>query len=190
VHKGSTQTNKRSKLGFKKKGAKKPKCALVWCTRLSGVPPDSVRYTRTVQLRTLHLRVSPAPLRYNSPDCPVCHRTVRCTSGATATSAMVDCNRHLQTLQCVDSARRSQSSCQRHTGQCTVPVRCGTGLSAAKRRQSSNGRLRPNPNGWVTWLAHRTVRCAHRQQPTPTVVLVVEGYKLWRNCPNYSNLSA
>jgi hypothetical protein len=40
------------------------------------------------------------PLRYNSPDCPVshrtvsgAHRTVRCDSGATATShAMVDCN--------------------------------------------------------------------------------------------------
>jgi hypothetical protein len=40
------------------------------------------------------------PLRYNSPNCPVshrtvsgAHRTVRCDSGATATSrAMVDCN--------------------------------------------------------------------------------------------------
>jgi hypothetical protein len=33
--------------------------------------------------------------------------------------------------------------------------------------KASNGRQRPNPNGWVTWLAHRTVRCAHRQQPPP-----------------------
>jgi hypothetical protein len=40
------------------------------------------------------------PLRYNSPDCPVshrtvsgAHRTVRCDSGATTTSrATVDCN--------------------------------------------------------------------------------------------------
>jgi hypothetical protein len=32
---------------------------------------------------------------------------------------------------------------------------------------------RSNPNGWVTWLAHRTVRCAHRQQPLPTTILVV-----------------
>jgi hypothetical protein len=30
-----------------------------------------------------------------------------------------------------------------------------------------------NPNGRVTWLAHRTVRCAIRQQPPPTVLLVV-----------------
>jgi hypothetical protein len=141
------------------------------------VPQDSVQCTRTVQLRTRHLRVSEATLRYNSPDCPVCHRTVRCAtrlsgapSGATATSATVDCNGHLQTLQCADSARRSQSSRQRRTGQCTVPVRCGTGPSGATRRQSSNGQKRQNPNGWVTWLAHRTVRCAHRQQPLPTVV--------------------
>jgi hypothetical protein len=33
---------------------------------------------------TPQLRVSEAQLRYNSPDCPVCHWTVRCTSGATA----------------------------------------------------------------------------------------------------------
>jgi hypothetical protein len=177
VHKGSTQTNKRSNKGFKFKEQKKPKSALVWRIGLSGVPRDSVWCTRTVPQRTLHLRVSLAQLHYNSPDCPMCHRTVRCTSGATATSATVDCNRHLRTLQCVNSAHRSQSSRQRRTGQWTVPVRCGTGLSGATRRQSSNGRLRPNPNGWVMWLAHRTIRCAHRQQPLPNGCLVVEGYK-------------
>jgi hypothetical protein len=58
-----------------------------------------------------------------------------------------------------------------------VPVRCRTRLSSATRRQRSNGRLRQNPNGWVTWLAHRTVRCARRQQPAPTIILVGEGYK-------------
>jgi hypothetical protein len=46
-----------------------------------------------LQLRTAHLREFWEPLRYNSPDClvrtglcPVGHRTVRCASGATATS--------------------------------------------------------------------------------------------------------
>jgi hypothetical protein len=50
--------------------------------------------------------------------------------------------------------------------------------------KASNGRLRPNPNGWVTWLAHPTVSsdapdCLVRPSTTaiPTVVLVVEGYK-------------
>ena len=36
--------------------------------------------------------------------------------------------------------------------------------------KASNGQKLQNPNGWVTWLAHRTVRCAHRQQPPPMVV--------------------
>jgi hypothetical protein len=35
--------------------------------------------------------------------------------------------------------------------------------------KASNGQKLLNPNSWVTWLAHRTVRCAHRQQPAPTV---------------------
>jgi hypothetical protein len=38
-----------------------------------------------------------------------------------------------------------------------MPVRCGTRLSGAPSCQSSNGRNRQNPNGWVTWLAHQTV---------------------------------
>jgi hypothetical protein len=32
---------------------------------------------------------------------------------------------------------------------------------------------RSEPNGLVTWLAHRTVRCAIRQKPSPTAILVV-----------------
>jgi hypothetical protein len=48
------------------------------------VPLDSVLCTKTVQSKTCHSRVSQGTLRYNSPDCPVCHRTVQCTSGATA----------------------------------------------------------------------------------------------------------
>jgi hypothetical protein len=142
-----------------------------------GAPPDSVRCTRAVRLQTCHLRVSEEPLRYNSPDYPVYHRTVQCTSGATASQ----CNGRLQrspaTLQCADSSRRSQSSRRRHTGHWIVSVWCGTGLFGATWRQSSNARNRQNPNGWVTWLAHRTVWCAHREQPSPTVELVVGGYK-------------
>jgi hypothetical protein len=32
---------------------------------------------------------------------------------------------------------------------------------------------RSNPNGLLTWLAHRTVRCAMRQQPSNGHILVV-----------------
>jgi hypothetical protein len=70
---------KRSELGFKRKEQKKPKRTLVWRTGLSRGPPDSVQCNRVDRPPTLHLRVSPGALRYNSPDCPVCHRTVRCT---------------------------------------------------------------------------------------------------------------
>jgi hypothetical protein len=55
--------------------------------------------------------------------------------------------------------------------------------------KASNGRLLPNPTGWVTW--RRTgqstgpVRCAHRQQPSPNGLLVVEGYKY--PPPNHHN---
>jgi hypothetical protein len=174
VHKGSTQTNKKIEERVQNQRSKETKSALVWRTRLSGVPPDSVRCTRTVQLQTRHHRVSQATLRYNSPDCLLCHRIVRCTSGATTTSCNGRLQKPLTPWIVKNSAHRSQSS---RTVQWTVPVWCGTGLSGATRRQSSNGRLRPNPNGWVTWLTHRTVRCAHRQQPNPNGCLVVEGYK-------------
>jgi hypothetical protein len=39
-----------------------------------------------LQLRTAHLRKFWRRLRYNSPDCPVAHRTIRCACGATTTS--------------------------------------------------------------------------------------------------------
>jgi hypothetical protein len=45
---------------------------------------------------------------------------------------------------------------------------------------------RSNPNGWVMWLAHRTVWCAIRQQPSPTATLVVGGI----NTPNHHNIKA
>jgi hypothetical protein len=56
-----------------------PKCALVWRIGLSGVPPDSVRCTRDSN--------SELPTFGNSGShSAIIHRTVRCASGATATS--------------------------------------------------------------------------------------------------------
>jgi hypothetical protein len=133
--------------------------------------PDSVRCTRTVQDQTRQSRVSPAPLRYNSPDCPVCHRTVRCTSGATAPS----CNGRLQKLK--KQSYSAQTVCGRAEQPSEALRTVNSTCPVPLEDKGSNGRLCPNPNGWVTWLAHRTVRYAHRQQPPPTVVLVVEGYK-------------
>jgi hypothetical protein len=70
VHKGSTQTNKRSKVRVQKKEQKKPKKTLVWRTGLSGAPGpyDSELATFGFQKRRS----------------AIIHRTVRCTSEATA----------------------------------------------------------------------------------------------------------
>jgi hypothetical protein len=97
-----------------KQRSKEPKSAMVWRTGLSGVPLDSVRCTRTVQVQTLHLRVSQASLRYNSLDCPVCHQTIQCDRGVTAL------RRNGRLHSAPDSATvrgRSQSRGQRRIGQ-------------------------------------------------------------------------
>jgi hypothetical protein len=117
VHKGSTQTNKRSKLGFKK-GAKGTKGSLVWRTGLSGVPPDSVRCTRTVQDQTRQSRVSPALLRYNLPDCPVHQRSNDYFAQRSPTKAEFQIN-SAQTV----CGRAEQPSKMHRTVHSTCPVR-------------------------------------------------------------------
>jgi hypothetical protein len=55
-------------------------------------------------------------------------------------------------------------------------------MSGAQRSQSSNGRNRQNPNGWVTWLAHQTLSGAPIDSSlSPTVELVVGAI----NTPNH-----
>jgi hypothetical protein len=49
---------------------------VVWHTGLSGVPPDSVRCTRTVQGPSSHSRVFASALYYNSSDCSVSQRAM------------------------------------------------------------------------------------------------------------------
>jgi hypothetical protein len=103
----------------------------------------------------------------------IIHRTVRCATRLFSVlaeqrlaSATVDSNDRLQREQCADSSRRVRAAPEGAPDgeQC---------LSSAPKCQSSNDRNRQNPNGWVTWLAHRTVRCVHRQTASPTVELVV-----------------
>jgi hypothetical protein len=119
------------------------------------VPPDSVRCTRIVQRLTLNSRVSQGALRYNSLDCPV-HQRSNDSFAQRSTSKAEELDE-----QCATVHSRAEQPSEAHQ---TV-------------NSSSNGRLCPNPNSWVTWLAHRTIRCGHRQQPNPNGCLVVEGYK-------------
>jgi hypothetical protein len=87
----------------------------------------------------------------------IIHRTVRCAtrlSGAPAVQrlvrATVDCNGRLQRY----SARAVRAEVRAVAEGAPDSEQY---LSGATWRQSSNGRNRRNPNGWVTWLAHRTL---------------------------------
>jgi hypothetical protein len=102
------------------------------------------------------------------PDCPVCHRTVRCTSGATTICAQ---RSTLQSEQCNSDVRAEG---QRGIGLSGVTPDC----PVLHEDKASNGRPAPRPNDKMTWwrtrhspVAHRTVRCAHRQQPSPMATI-------------------
>jgi hypothetical protein len=61
----------------KRLGSVQPKLSSVWHTGLSGVAPDSVRCARLVSGEKAALGKRSAAYGYNSPDCPVVHRTIR-----------------------------------------------------------------------------------------------------------------
>jgi hypothetical protein len=78
------------------------------------------------------------------------------TQRSTATSP---CNTTVRE-QCAQKSEQSSEAHRTVNSACPVPL----------KDKASNSQMLPNPNSWVTWLAHRTVQCAHRQQPSPTVV--------------------
>jgi hypothetical protein len=97
------------------------------------------------------------PLRYNSPDCPVthqtvsgAHRTIRCNSGATATTrSTVDCNALNARLRAQRSSARAGGTPDSLQGLSGAPP---DSQAAPQDRAPTVGTL-----GLVTWLAHRTV---------------------------------
>jgi hypothetical protein len=110
-----------------------------------GLAHRTVRCPRDRTGWTLHLRVSGEPLRYNSSDCPVGHRTIRWVTGLSGVpaeqrlrSATVDSNGRLQCEQCADSSRRVRAALEGapDSEQC---------LSSAPRSQSSNNRNYDTP---------------------------------------------
>jgi hypothetical protein len=119
--------------GSNKGSKRQSKCALVWRTGQCPVHQE-------IQLRTCYLREFWKPLRYNSPDCPVLHRTVRCANGATATSRQRSSAKALNVLQCAPAHAEVRAGARRRTGQSIGPVRCTTELSGGPTSQSSNGR--------------------------------------------------
>jgi hypothetical protein len=98
VHKGSTQTNKRSKLGFKRKEQKKPKSTLVWRTGLSGASGPYKSELATFGFLQRHSAII--------------HRTIRCPTGQSGApaeqrlfGATVNCTVPLKALQFMAEVR-------------------------------------------------------------------------------------
>jgi hypothetical protein len=112
-------------------------------------------------------------LSYNSPDMSGVHRTVRCASGATATS------RQRSPAEALNERQSAQKSGTRAVAHRTLYSACPVRHRTSRRAQQSELQ-RSEPNDLVTWLAHRTlssvhrtVRCTMRQQPHQTASLVV-----------------
>jgi hypothetical protein len=93
-------------------------------------------------------------LRYNSPDCPV----YTGLSGEPAEQRLLRANGHLQAH--LMRARSAQKSGTRETVHRTIYSTCPvyTGQPGGPRNQKLQ---RSNPNGLVTWLAHRTCPVHH-----------------------------
>jgi hypothetical protein len=137
-----------------------PKCPLVWRTGLSGVPSDSVWCTRDSNSELLTFGNS-------GSHSAIIHRTVRWRtglSGVLAEQRLLPRQRSdataLNALQCAQKSGTRQKA--HRTVYRTCPVHHRT--VQWPRRQKLQ---RSESNGWVTWQAHRTVRCAMRQQPSP-----------------------
>jgi hypothetical protein len=110
------------------------------------VPPVSVRCTRENHSELLSFGFLENALRYNSPDCPVCQRRQRLArQWSTAKVNSEQCGLRAQSQSRRQKAHRTVNR--------TCPVHHWT-----VRWPSYQKLQRLNPNGWVTWLAHRTVR--------------------------------
>jgi hypothetical protein len=136
--------------GSNKKIKRQPKCALVWRTGLSGVPPDSVRCTREPNSEL-------ATFGNSGSRSAIIHRTVWCStglSGAPAEQRLLRANGRLQravnALQCAQKSEQSQKAHRTVNSDCPVHHRTVRWPSCQKLQ-------RLEPNGRVTWLEHRTV---------------------------------
>jgi hypothetical protein len=148
--------------------------------------------------QTLHLQENSEALCYNSPDClvytgqcpvpqkkatlnspasgirsAIIHRTCPVhteLSGEPAEQRLLRANGRLHRIKCASVRRGAEHARVAHrTVYRTCPVHHRTARRAHKTELQ-----RSEPNGLVTWLAHRTVsgvhrtvRCAMRQQPPP-----------------------
>jgi hypothetical protein len=78
-------------------------------------------------------------VRWSTGQCPVLHRTIRCASGATTTSRQRSTAMTFNALQCAPESEHAQLA------------------HRTAQRPHQSELQRSNPNGLLTWLAHRTV---------------------------------
>jgi hypothetical protein len=131
---------KRPRKGSNKDSKRQPKGTLVWRIGLSGAPPDIVRCTRALEAELATF----GKFRGRSA---IIHRTVRCASGATATSRQRSTATAFNALQCAPESEHAQLAHR------TVYRTCPVHHRTAQRPHQSELQ-RSNPNGRMTWLAH------------------------------------
>jgi hypothetical protein len=115
------------------------------------------------------------------------HRTVRCASGATATSHQWSTANAFNALQCAPELEHAQKGHQ------TVYRTCPVHHRTAQRPHQSELQ-RSEPNGRLTWLAHRTVSggapdclVRHATDSLPTTTFGGWGYK-YPNHPIFNDI--
>jgi hypothetical protein len=149
--KGSQQTNKKTEKGFKYREQKSAEVCPGLAHRTVRCAIGQCPVHQGLQLRTAHLREFWEPLRYNSPDCPVGHRTV---SGGAAEQRILRANGRLQkalnALQCAPESEQRQKAHQTVYRTCPVHHRTVRWPRRQKLQRSES-------NVWVTWQAHRIV---------------------------------
>jgi hypothetical protein len=110
------------------------------------VPPDSVWCTREPNSELATFGNSGRPLRYNSPDCPVCQAEHR------SSAPTIVCNGYSEQEQC---RLRAQSQSRRQKAHRTMNSDCPMHHRTV-RWPTCQKLQRSEPIGLVTWLAHRT----------------------------------
>jgi hypothetical protein len=123
----------------------------------------TVRCAREFHSELATIRNSGRPLCYNSPDCPVCQ------AEQWSSTPKVVCNATMKRYSARLRAKKPEQAQMAHrtvNRTCPVPHRTVRWPTCQKLQRS-------NHNGLVMWLVHRTVPCAIRQKPSPTVLLVV-----------------
>jgi hypothetical protein len=177
VHKGSTQTNKKIEYRVQKQRSKETKSALVWRTGLSGAPglywPKLATPGFLRARSAIFIGLSDVP-----PDYPVQQRS-NDSFAQRSTAKAEESDEQWRTVRAeleppVRGAPDTEQCLSGVAPNCPVPL----------EDKAFNGLKLPNPNGWVTWLAHRTVSsgtpdCLVRSSTAaiPNGYVVVEGYK-------------